>query len=187
MEKMDEYIKKQAAMDAVDARINELMKHPQFRRKHAGRDLYGVKRNISELRPDDVQKVRHGRWLHIEEDISPDEMKGWMPWYCSECGYGVGKHYTPYCPGCGALMMGEDDHEIENHLWSSLCNVMAYNLKRILRNCDGDEFFIVNEKKFTGEQLLKEIEGVTKDGITFCKKVIKVFIDFHMKFKGEEA
>ena len=30
----DEYIRKQDAFDAVEARIAELMTHPEFRRKH---------------------------------------------------------------------------------------------------------------------------------------------------------
>ena len=47
-----------------------------------------------------------GKWMHT--DIEPDEKDhyplGWMPWYCSECGMGVGKHPTTFCPNCGAKM-----------------------------------------------------------------------------------
>ena len=50
---------------------------------------------------------KRGRWLHVEPE--PEVMLGWMPWYCSECGVGVGKHQTAFCPNCGADMRGEQD------------------------------------------------------------------------------
>lgn len=53
----DEYIRKQDAFDAVEARIAELMTHPEFRRKHLDIDLSGVIRNISAIKPADVVPV----------------------------------------------------------------------------------------------------------------------------------
>lgn len=44
-------------------------------------------------------------WKHIGIDETDDRYRGWMPWYCSNCGYGVGKHYTRYCPDCGRRMI----------------------------------------------------------------------------------
>ena len=53
----DEYIRKQDAFDAFEARISELMTHPEFRRKHLDIDLSGVIRNISAIKPADVAPV----------------------------------------------------------------------------------------------------------------------------------
>ena len=58
---MTEYIRKQDAFDAVEARIAELMTHPEFRRKHLDIDLSGVIRNISAIKPADVARVIHCR------------------------------------------------------------------------------------------------------------------------------
>ena len=103
----DEYIRREDAFDAVEARITELMTHPEFRRKHLDIDLSGIIRNISEIEPADVVPVRHGKWLPI---VSYNNT-----YKCSECGRllvnitdglsMVAKHY-PYCH-CGAKMDGE--------------------------------------------------------------------------------
>ena len=51
---------------------------------------------------------KKGYWKHINEEEERakhnGQLLGWMPWYCSECGCGVGKHQTPFCPNCGADM-----------------------------------------------------------------------------------
>ena len=54
---MTEYIRKQDAFDAVEARIAELMTHPEFRRKHLDIDLSGIIRNISAIKPADVVPI----------------------------------------------------------------------------------------------------------------------------------
>lgn len=59
---MTEYIRKQDAFDAFEARIAELMTHPEFRRKHLDIDLSGVIRNISAIKPADV----------VPYSVSPD-------------------------------------------------------------------------------------------------------------------
>ena len=38
-------------IDAINKRISVLQKHPEFRRKHADIDLYGIKSMIAELSP----------------------------------------------------------------------------------------------------------------------------------------
>lgn len=50
------------------------------------------------------QKQKTGHWKHVEPE--PEIILGWMPWYCSECGVGVGKHQTAFCPNCGTNMRG---------------------------------------------------------------------------------
>ena len=65
----DEYIRKQDAFDAFEARIAELMTHPEFRRKHLDIDLSGVIRNISAIKPADVVPVVRCRdCKHWKED-----------------------------------------------------------------------------------------------------------------------
>ena len=59
----------------------------------------------------DAVPVRHERWMHISPE--PEVMLGWMPWYCSECGVGVGKHQSTFCPNCGAKMEGKDGERDE--------------------------------------------------------------------------
>lgn len=54
-----------------------------------------------------TQKRKRGHWIHISPE--PEVMLGWMPWYCSECKCGVGKHQVAFCPNCGADMRGEED------------------------------------------------------------------------------
>ena len=104
--KMTEYIRKQDAFDAVEARITELMTHPEFRRKHLDIDLSGVIRNISAIKPADVTPVVHAYWIPQKENYEFKE--AWMK--CSACGYPVSKWTgnTNFCPNCGAKM--EEDN-----------------------------------------------------------------------------
>lgn len=76
----DEYIRKQDAFDAFEARISELMTHPEFRRKHLDIDLSGFIRNISAIKPADVEPVVYGRWVYVDDD----DMR-YDTYYCSEC------------------------------------------------------------------------------------------------------
>ena len=66
---------------------------------------------VNNLPPAQRQSGRRGYWKHINEEEERakhnGQLLGWMPWYCSECGSGVGKHQTPFCPNCGADMRGE--------------------------------------------------------------------------------
>ena len=53
---------------------------------------------------------KKGKWIPDEiaaYDMPKGEPRGWVPWLCSECGWGVGKHQTAFCPSCGADMRGE--------------------------------------------------------------------------------
>ena len=101
----DEYIRKQDAFDAVEARIAELMTHPEFRRKHLDIDLSGVIRNISAIKPADVAPIRHSRWIKTEDGAE-----------CEKCGREavyqiVDDHweYEPWCPHCGSKMDGHGE------------------------------------------------------------------------------
>ena len=97
----DEYIRKQDAFDALEARIAELMTHPEFRRKHLDIDLGGVIRNISAIKPADVVRTVHGIWIE-------DEGEGYYGIHCSRCNfpilYGNVMMGYNFCPNCGAKM-----------------------------------------------------------------------------------
>ena len=74
-------------------------------------DYRGIMEYIDEV-PSALPERKTGEWLHVDinfESESDGTLKGWMPWYCSECGYGVGKHQTTFCPNCGADMRGEQE------------------------------------------------------------------------------
>ena len=72
----DEYIRKQDAFDAVEARITELMTHPEFRRKHLDIDLSGIIRNISAIKPAEVIPVVRCRdCKHVREWRSEESAK----------------------------------------------------------------------------------------------------------------
>jgi hypothetical protein len=71
----DEYISKQDAFDAVEARIAELMTHPEFRRKHLDIDLSGVIRNISAIKPADVVSVSAYKQVMWERDVAVEQLK----------------------------------------------------------------------------------------------------------------
>ena len=96
--KMNKYINTQTAIDLV--------------KKHYSVDndlLEIIVYEIENSEPEDVQPVRHGRWIHDGFDV-PHGVD-WM--HCSECG--KRDKYCPaamtnYCSDCGAIMDGEQ-HE----------------------------------------------------------------------------
>ena len=83
-------------------------------------DLWHYEQALTEIKDmlESVQPERKkGYWKHINEEEERakhnGQLLGWMPWYCSECGVGVGKHQTTFCPNCGADMRGELDERID--------------------------------------------------------------------------
>lgn len=86
----------------IDA--DELMEHV-YRDKLDSREL------IAEMvkNAPTIEKRKTGHWKHVDPITEVMSPKGWMPWYCSECGCGVGKHQTAFCPNCGCDMRGEQD------------------------------------------------------------------------------
>ena len=92
--RMDEYIRREEAIDAVlDAYFNT----PKI--NLIGKLFYNA---ILELQPADVAPIRHGRWKCTKPCpvCGEDRFKGldadiWADWE------------PPYCPNCGAKMDGE--------------------------------------------------------------------------------
>ena len=86
---MDEYIKREAAIEAV---------------KHAWAKGLEPSQYIEIITVADVAPVRHGRWV-----------KHGRRWQCTNCKVLMSIDGTPkenllnYCPNCGAIMDGGDD------------------------------------------------------------------------------
>ena len=85
---MAEYIDIDKAVLVADIRGREV--------KTTVRHILGLNKGIYDT--DDVQPVRHGRWIPV------DEMEDAFD--CSECDAMVSKRLN-YCPKCGAKMDGE--------------------------------------------------------------------------------
>ena len=89
---MDEYIKRDYAIDAV---LDVYYDTPDI-------DLSGEKFEAAILKipPADVAPVRHGRWKRYGRNLGE----------CSNCGEIVNIRYN-YCPNCGAKMDGGADDD----------------------------------------------------------------------------
>ena len=87
---MDEYIKREHAVDAV---LDVYCNTPDI-------DLSCEKFEaaILKIQAADVVPVRHGRWLHRKNGVA----------YCSECEVDTVEDETEYCPNCGCMMDLED-------------------------------------------------------------------------------
>ena len=97
---MDELISRQEAIDSIMEEPSEV-RYPAF---------YAEKiRQLSPAQPTaDVQELKHGRWLVLYDDDSPQD----GVWECSECGYlRFLDDCSPmnFCPECGADMRKESD------------------------------------------------------------------------------
>ena len=90
---MDEYIKREYAVDAV---LDVYYDTPDI-------DLSGEKFEaaILKIQAADVAPVRHGRWLFVDTDTE-------QFFLCNRC---KKKEYweSNYCPNCGCLMEEGDD------------------------------------------------------------------------------
>lgn len=78
------------------------------------KEAYGTAaRRIDQMPSADVQPVKHGRWIGINEYCKKN---GYIPsgmgiyYWCSECGKGEPK-ISDYCPNCGARMIKDGDAE----------------------------------------------------------------------------
>lgn len=70
---------------------------------------YKVVMRLEEMKAADVQPVKHGKWLHFNNDSNFI--------FCSECKHEAywdtdyGQQLFDYCPYCGARMMKDGDTE----------------------------------------------------------------------------
>ena len=111
---MDEYIKKNALYKKI-AQLEEFSRdrYLETPSDNLCRSRYLAelvertyfKRIIADFPAEDVEPVRHGRWIEKQEK---DTFAGYLYSYeCSECGR-VEQRKEPYCPKCGAKMDLED-------------------------------------------------------------------------------
>lgn len=61
---------------------------------------------LEALPAEDVQPVKHGRWVRDAAYVDETTGEPCLAWFCNQCGEPqmVG---TNYCPNCGAKMDGE--------------------------------------------------------------------------------
>ena len=96
--------KPQTIADRVQAMTDEYIARgtllAAYDREHKG-EPGRARELIANAPAEDVQPVRHGRWIEFETDAPPRRNE------CSECGYITNPwlaHVYSYCPNCGAKM-----------------------------------------------------------------------------------
>ena len=109
----DRLIKESDVLKAIDKRIKELSKHPEFVRKNGHIDVIGVKKYILAIPSADRPQ---GEWIKAT-GMMPPEFHGHH--CCSECGnfanmetpFGNREDLSRFCPNCGAKMCKGGDDE----------------------------------------------------------------------------
>jgi rubrerythrin len=97
-DRMDDLISRQAAIDALDKRFDNIPMEQTTEILQLRRDL----RQLPSAQP------KRGKWIHHPEI-------GWgETWLCDQCGEKttstvMGKPRANFCPNCGADMRGEQD------------------------------------------------------------------------------
>lgn len=94
MIRMDDYIRREEAIDAV---LDTYFNTPKI--DLIGKLFYDA---ILKLQPADVAQVKHGRWR--SNGIQDSMLSA-----CSVCGFGCGAYSFHYCPNCGTKMDGDDN------------------------------------------------------------------------------
>ena len=101
---MSDLISRKDAIDIMNAKGDVAQGTPKA-------VFYSAAHMLEILPAVDAEPVRHGTWKMCRKTLKTDfaTLTGTYP-TCSLCGhveYGVDKS-TPYCPGCGAKMDGEE-------------------------------------------------------------------------------
>ena len=109
---MDEYIKREAAIAALDEfRLNQTVsKYATVMQCRAARDAISRAIKVLESLPAaDVEPLKRGRWIEQEKYTFG------VMYDCSLCGNRIldNGHSWNYCPNCGARMVEEADHAKE--------------------------------------------------------------------------
>ena len=96
---MDEYIDREAALDAITDLAGKVSTRSAYEA------VWKSARVLEKIPTADVAPVVHGRWAHLGGD----------EWCCSACGFVIttegswDKPTKKYCEDCGARMDGDDD------------------------------------------------------------------------------
>ena len=108
---MNDLISRQTVINEINERQRKLIYCFGFENDMV--NIMDIAKSIVIAIPSAQPERKKGYWKHINEEEERakhnGQLLGWMPWYCSECGYGVGKHQTAFCPNCGADMRREQD------------------------------------------------------------------------------
>lgn len=105
-------IDRSAMLEEIDKRELNLRKIvPDLQEDEMRPTLKSIREFIANRPIVDAEPVRHGTWEMCRSTLKTDfaTLTGTYP-TCSLCGYveyGVDKS-TPYCPGCGAKMDGDE-------------------------------------------------------------------------------
>ena len=109
---MNDLISRSAMLEAVDESERIARKSiPDLQDDELRPTLKSIRKFISDRPAVDAEPVRRGTWEMRRSTLKTDfaTLTGTYP-TCSLCGhveYGVDKS-TPYCPGCGAKMDGDE-------------------------------------------------------------------------------
>lgn len=100
----DEYIRKQDAIDTINANADDLEQNGGIPYAQGARAMAIV---VEQMSPVDVVQVTHSRWIKTEDGAE-----------CEKCGREavyqiVDDHweYEPFCPHCGAIMDNKRGNE----------------------------------------------------------------------------
>ena len=89
------------ALKAVDERHEELLHHPEYRKKHCQIDLLGIKKHILAIPPVENK----GEWIYKDFD---EETGIRNSYFCSKCGCPQSQVYINFCGNCGADLRGAE-------------------------------------------------------------------------------
>lgn len=103
---MDEYIKRQDAIEAIKNSAPELVYYNRDEAVDAVNAVFAA----------DVAPVRHGKWEGTADGYADGQLV-YDIWNCSECGFDAdGAEEEPqwkFCPCCGARMDGGADNDTD--------------------------------------------------------------------------
>ncbi len=110
---MDEYISKQSVIDYLEGYLNSIGEcgaDSLLFDRGQRRALINSIQDISVIKGEDIQSVKHGRWK-IENHLNQDIL------FCTQCEKDInvlkyGSYYIKefkFCPYCGARMDGESE------------------------------------------------------------------------------
>ena len=130
----DRLIKESDVLKAIDKRIKELSKHPEFVRKNGHIDVIGVKKYILAIPSADRPQGEWVRDRYWSRGVGMGEDYGFF-YKCSLCEYEVENGYTRcdfnFCPYCGADMRNSSEklnncetckYGEDKHRYTHICN-----------------------------------------------------------------
>ena len=107
----DEYISREAALNAANEWVNEACKAPVMR-------VSRLFDKLAKVPAADVAEVVQGQWEGEGDGYADGEIVIDV-WYCSQCGYCIDDGtdnpdcLPKHCPGCGAKMYGGNDDAVD--------------------------------------------------------------------------